>query len=183
MAWTINGASTHARQLVAVFQVLCSLYRLTCVATLKTLFNSSHVLLWYTWSPGAFAFTQTALFAQIGDSNDKCSSIVGGWMLKRRRNARCTAVADSVFNVQLKIFNYYRQKFVYTVEQNAKNVTRMGGRRGIYMILVGKPGGRGTLERPRGRWKDSINSLNSKLRLLYLKTQFVPRSKHFSSRL
>ena len=43
-------------------------------ATLKTLFNSSHLLLWYTWSAGAFAFTQTALFAQIGDSKDKCSS-------------------------------------------------------------------------------------------------------------
>ena len=43
-------------------------------ATLKTLFNSSHVLLWYTWLAVAFAFTQTALFAQIGDSNDKCCS-------------------------------------------------------------------------------------------------------------
>ena len=29
--WTVNGASTHARQLVAVFQVLCSLYGFTCV--------------------------------------------------------------------------------------------------------------------------------------------------------
>jgi len=29
--WKINGASTHARQLVAVLQVLCSLYGLTCV--------------------------------------------------------------------------------------------------------------------------------------------------------
>ena len=28
-----------------------------------------------------------------------------------------------------------------------------------------------------------INLLNTKRRLLYLKTQFVPRSKHFSSRL
>jgi hypothetical protein len=28
-----------------------------------------------------------------------------------------------------------------------------------------------------------INPLNTKRRLLYLKTQFVPRSKHFSSRL
>ena len=28
-----------------------------------------------------------------------------------------------------------------------------------------------------------INPLNTKLRLLYLKTQFVPRSKHFSSQL
>ena len=65
-------------------------------ARLKTLFKSSHVLLWYTWSAGAFAFTQTALFAEIVDSNDKCSSSFGGWMLKRRWNARCTAVADSV---------------------------------------------------------------------------------------
>ena len=29
----------------------------------------------------------------------------------------------------------------------------------------------------------NFNSLNTKRRLLYLKTQFVPRSKHFSSRL
>ena len=29
----------------------------------------------------------------------------------------------------------------------------------------------------------TINPLNTKRRLLYLKTQFVPRSKHFSSRL
>ena len=28
---TVNGASKYARQLVAVFQVLCSLYGLTCV--------------------------------------------------------------------------------------------------------------------------------------------------------
>ena len=31
MPWRVNGASTHARQLVAVFQVLYSLYGLTCV--------------------------------------------------------------------------------------------------------------------------------------------------------
>ena len=28
-----------------------------------------------------------------------------------------------------------------------------------------------------------INPLDTKIRLFYLKTQFVPRSKHFSSRL
>ena len=32
-------------------------------------------------------------------------------------------------------------------------------------------------------WRCSVNPLNMKRRLLYLKTQFVPRSKHFSSRL
>ena len=31
--------------------------------------------------------------------------------------------------------------------------------------------------------KSRINPLNTKRRLLYLKTQFVPRSKHFSSQL
>ena len=31
--------------------------------------------------------------------------------------------------------------------------------------------------------ENNINPLNTKRRLLYLKTQFVPRSKHFSSRL
>ena len=60
MAWTVNGASTHARQLVAVFQVLCWLYGLTWWATFRTLLNSSHVLLWYTRSAGAFTFKQTA---------------------------------------------------------------------------------------------------------------------------
>jgi hypothetical protein len=31
--------------------------------------------------------------------------------------------------------------------------------------------------------QSTINPLKTKLRPLYLKTQFVPRSKHFSSRL
>ena len=65
MAWRINGASKHARQLVAVFQVLCSLYGWLAWATLKTLLNSSHVLLWYTWLAGAFAFTQTAYLLKL----------------------------------------------------------------------------------------------------------------------
>jgi hypothetical protein len=32
----------------------------------------------------------------------------------------------------------------------------VGERRGAYRILVGRPEGRRPLERPRGRWKDSI---------------------------
>jgi len=32
---------------------------------LKTLLNSSHVLLSYRWSAGAFAFTQTAYFPKL----------------------------------------------------------------------------------------------------------------------
>ena len=34
-------------------------------ATHRTLLNSSHVLLWYTWSAGTFAFTQTAYLLKL----------------------------------------------------------------------------------------------------------------------
>jgi len=65
--WTVNGASTHARQLVAVFQVLCSLYAQNSLEfvprpPLIHVFGRSFCL--YTDS----------LFAQIVDSNDRCSS-------------------------------------------------------------------------------------------------------------
>jgi len=32
----------------------------------------------------------------------------------------------------------------------------MGERRGVYRVLVGKPEGKGPLERPRRRWEDNI---------------------------
>jgi len=32
----------------------------------------------------------------------------------------------------------------------------MGERRGVYMVLVGKPEGKRPLERPRRRWEDNI---------------------------
>ena len=35
-------------------------------------------------------------------------------------------------------------------------VARMGERRGVYRILVGKPEGKRPLGRPRRRWKDNI---------------------------
>ena len=35
-------------------------------------------------------------------------------------------------------------------------VARMGERRGVYRVLVGKPEGKRPLGRPRGRWEDSI---------------------------
>ena len=74
MAWTVNSASTHARQLVAVFQVLCSLYGLTCVG------YAQNSLEFVSRSPlihvvgRSFCLYTDSLFAQIGDSNDKCSS-------------------------------------------------------------------------------------------------------------
>jgi len=33
---------------------------------------------------------------------------------------------------------------------------RMGEERDVYRVLVGKPEGKRTLERPRRRWKDNI---------------------------
>jgi len=74
MAWTVNGASTHARQLVAVFQVLCLLYGLTCMG------YAQNSLEFVSRSPlihvvgRSFCLYTDSLFAQIDDSNDKCSS-------------------------------------------------------------------------------------------------------------
>jgi len=36
------------------------------------------------------------------------------------------------------------------------HVVRMGERRGIYRVLVGKPEGKRPLGRPRHRWEDNI---------------------------
>ena len=37
-----------------------------------------------------------------------------------------------------------------------ENVARMGERRGVYRVLVGKPTGKRSLGRPRRRWEDNI---------------------------
>ena len=74
MAWTINGTSTHTRQLVAVFQVLCSLYGLTCVGYAQnSLEFVSRSPLIHVVGRNICLYTDS-LFAQTGDSNDKCSS-------------------------------------------------------------------------------------------------------------
>ena len=36
-------------------------------------------------------------------------------------------------------------------------MARMGGRRGVYRVLVGKPEGKRLVGRPRPRWEDNIN--------------------------
>ena len=74
MAGTLNGASTHARQLAAVFQVLCSLYGLTCVGYAQNSldFISRSPLIHVVGQ--SFCLYIDSLFAQIGDSSDKCSS-------------------------------------------------------------------------------------------------------------
>jgi hypothetical protein len=53
------------------------------------------------------------------------------------------------------------ERHAYSGDQIKKN--EMGeacstywGRRGLYKVLVGKPEGKGPLERPRRRWEDNI---------------------------
>jgi len=94
--WRVNGVLTHARQLVGVFQVVCSLYGLTCVG------YAQNSLEFVSRSPlihvvgRSFSLYTDSLFALIGDSNDKCSSSLEVECWNEERNARCTAVADSV---------------------------------------------------------------------------------------
>ena len=92
--WKVNSTSTQARQLVAVFQVPCSLYGLTCVGYAQNSLEFVSRSPRYTWSAGAFAFTQTTYYSNLWFQRQMLF-LVGGWMLKRRRNLRWTAVADS----------------------------------------------------------------------------------------
>ena len=74
LSWTVNGASTHARQLVPVFQVLCSLYGLTCVGYAQNALEFASRSLLIHVVDQSFCLYTDSLFAQIGNSNDKCSS-------------------------------------------------------------------------------------------------------------
>jgi len=38
----------------------------------------------------------------------------------------------------------------------AGHVARIGTKRGVYVVLVGKPGGKRPLGKPRHRWEDNI---------------------------
>jgi len=40
--------------------------------------------------------------------------------------------------------------------KEAGHVARMGERRGVYRVLVGKPEGKRPLGRPKRRWEDNI---------------------------
>jgi hypothetical protein len=139
MMWItfLNGTSTHARRLVAVFQVLCSLYGLTCVSYAQNSLEFipcsplTHVvgrsicplrvdlrglrskLSWIrlTFSSNTHGRPEhLPLHRQTICSNWwfqwQMFFLVGGWTLKRRRNARCTAVANSV------LMNSRKQKFL-----------------------------------------------------------------------
>jgi hypothetical protein len=66
-----------------------------------------------------------------------------------------------------QVFMEYRYREAVSLTQNClgdkieKNemsglVARMGERRGVYRVLVGKPEGKRSLGRPRRRWEDNI---------------------------
>jgi len=40
--------------------------------------------------------------------------------------------------------------------KDAGHVSRIGEKRGVYMVLVRRPEGKGPLGRPRRRWQDNI---------------------------
>ena len=102
MAWTVNGASTHTRQLVAVFQVLrvdlrglrskLSWIRLTFSSDTR---GRPYLLPLHRQPNCSNWWFQRQMFF-----------LFGVWMLKRRRNARCTADGDSV------LMNPVTQKFL-----------------------------------------------------------------------
>jgi hypothetical protein len=49
------------------------------------------------------------------------------------------------------MFKFYLQ--IFTLDEG--HVARMGEKRGVYMVWVGKPEGKRPLGRPRRRWKDN----------------------------
>jgi len=96
MAWTVNSASTHTRQLVAGIPISLLALRVD-LRGLRSKFS---------WIRLTFS-SDTRGRPELLPLHRQpiCSNwwfqrlmlfLVGRWMLKRRRNARCTAVADSV---------------------------------------------------------------------------------------
>jgi hypothetical protein len=73
---------------------------------------------------------------------------------------------DEVTGEWRKLYNeelndlYCSHKIVLVIKWKrmrwAGHVARMGKRRGVYRVLVGKPEGKRPLVRPRRRWEDNI---------------------------
>ena len=65
-------------------------------------------------------------------------------------------------DVIIRLFGQYMSVHIVRVIKSRTmrwewHVARMGEKRGIYMVLVGKPEGKRQFGRPRRRWKDNIN--------------------------
>jgi len=74
----VNGASTQATQLVAVFQVLCSLDGLTCVGYAQNCLEFVPRFPLIHPVGRSFCLYTDSLFAQIGDFNEQMLLLVGG---------------------------------------------------------------------------------------------------------
>jgi hypothetical protein len=66
-----------------------------------------------------------------------------------------------LFNANEKLQDFYSSTDIMWVIKErrmrwARHVARMGERSGAYKVLVGKPEGKRSLERPRNRWEESI---------------------------
>jgi hypothetical protein len=73
----------------------------------------------------------------------------------------CKYFNNALFSIlHLILGPYYSPSIVRVIKARrmrwAGHVARMGEVRGAYNFLVGRPGGRRPLERPRRRWEDNI---------------------------
>jgi len=109
------------------------------------------------------------------------------WVLRRifgHKRDEVTGEWKKLHNEELNVL-YSSSNIVRVITSRrirwAGHVARMGKKRGVYRVLVGEPEGKRLLGRLMRRWEDNINHLQTKRRLLYLKSHSVPRYKHFSS--
>jgi hypothetical protein len=73
--------------------------------------------------------------------------VTGGW--RKLRNEELDNLYSSISIIRIK-----RSKRMWW----AGNVARIGERRNVYRLLVGKPEGKRPLGRPRCRWVDNIKT-------------------------
>ena len=63
---------------------------------------------------------------------------------------------DGVSHLRLSLLGLCNSSGILKLMSLAGYVARMGEERGVYRVLLGKPGGKRPLGRPRRRWVDNI---------------------------
>ena len=96
---------------------------------------------------------------------------------------RGTELHDTRGNLRNEALHYLYSSpvIVWVIKASDGWIVWNAWRSNAYGALAWKRERKIPLRRSKIRWEYNINPLNTKRRLLYLKTQFVPRSKHFSS--
>jgi len=80
------------------------------------------------------------------------------WRIFRPKRDEVTGELRKLHNGELSDL-YCSSKIIRVTKLRMRwvgHVARMGERRGVYRVLVGKPEGKRPLGRPRRRWEDSI---------------------------